>query len=494
MIALKALVDEVWDAIDKLRGHVDPSDYKNYLLRLLLLKRLSDMFEEEAEATKHKTGNRDLAWNSPNEHRFFIPQGSRWSDLQRLEKNVGDGLNKALAAIEDANPKLQGILADTENWKRVSDELLLKLIRYFSSLNLQNSNLVEPDLLGHTCEDLIEKFALSEGKMSEASTTPRQVAKLMVRLIDPRKGMQICDPVCGTGSLLVECTHHIKEQKSNPCKVSLYGQALNRETWITARINLLLHDIFDSDIRLGNTIGEPKLVQKNGELMLFDRVIANPPFNLRNWGGDEIAEPNQEKYKRFCYGTPPNSSADYAFIQHILATLKEAGSAAVLVPHGVLFRRSSEAEIRGGIIRDDLIEAVIGLAPKLFFGSSIPAVILVLNRNKQEDRRGNILFIDASFKYQAGRSQNYLRDEDIEQIISAYRNFQDRAGYAQVVSCEELAANDYILDIKRYITPLKLEADMEAEINKLRELKTERARVESEMNECLQALGIEIKI
>ncbi len=492
MITLEELVYKIWDAVGILRGYVNPSDYKNYLLRLLLLKRLSDLSEEEAKAIKQKAGNPDPALNSLNEHCFSIPEGSRWSDLQRLEKNVGDELNQAFAAIEGANPELRGIFTDTDNWRQVSDELLLKLIQHFSNLNLQNNNLAEQNLLGHACEDLIERFALSEGKMSGASTTPRQVAKLMIRLIEPRKEMYICDPVCGTGSLLVECTHQIEDHKGSSRNMSLYGQALNKETWVTTRINLLLHDIFDFDIRLGDTLNDPKFVQEDGELMRFDRVIANPPFNLRNWGRDEIVKLDKEKYKRFRYGTPPNSSSDYAFIQHILASLKETGRAVVLVPHGVLFRIGSEAEIRGSIIRDDLIEAVIGLAPKLFFGSSVPAAILVLNRNKEKDRRKKILLIDASREYQADKNQYHLRDEDLKHIISAYHNFQDEEGYAKVVSCEELAADDYILNIERYVTSPKLKVDLEAEINKLRELKTERARVESDMNECLAALGVKI--
>jgi type I restriction enzyme M protein len=286
--------------------------------------------------------------------------------------------------------------------------------------------------------------------------------------------------------------HQIEKQEGNPFNVSLYGQARTRESWAITTINLLLHNISDFDIRLGDILREPELVQKDGKLRRFDRVIANLPFNIDNWAGDKIAELNREKYNRFCYGIPPNNNGNYAFIQHIIATLKETGRAAVLIPHGVLFRSGAEAEIRGRIVRDDLIEAVIGLAPKLFFGTSILAVILVLNKNKEEERRKKILFIDASDDYQVGRKQNYLEDKDIARIISAYQNFPDEAGYAKVVSIEELAANDYMLDIKRYVTSPKPNVELEAEINKLRQLKAERTKVESEMNECLRALGIKI--
>ncbi len=491
MITLDELVDKIEDAVDILQGHVDPSSYKSYLLRLLLLKRLSDRFEEEAKAIEQKAGNRDLAWNSPNVHHFFIPKGSRWSDLQHLKENVGDELNKAFAAIESANPRLQEIFADANNWKRVSDELLLKLIQHFSFFNLQNSNLAEPNLLGEACEDLIERFVLSEGK-SGLITTPRRLAKLMVCLIEPQKGMHICDPVCRTGTLLVECIHQITAQKGDPTSVSLYGQTEIRESWAITIINLLLHDVSDFDIRLGNIFREPELVQKDGELMRFDRVIANLPFNIDNWAGDTMAEVDREKYNYFRYGIPSNINGNYAFIQHIIATLKETGRAAMLIPHGALFSMGAEAQIRAGIIKDDLIEAVIGLAPKLFSTSSVPAVILVLNKKKEKERRKNILLIDASDDYQVGRKQNYLGDKDIARIISAYCNFQDEVGYAKVVSAEELAANDYILNIKRYVTPPKPKVDLEAEINKLRALKAERTKVESEMNECLRILGIKI--
>jgi type I restriction enzyme M protein len=492
MLTLEKLVSELWKAADILRGHVNASGYKNYLLSLLLLKRLSDLIEEEAEAIKQITGNHDQAGNSPNVYRFFIPKGSRWSDLQHLKENVGDELNKAFTAIESANSGLRGIFTDSNDWKRFSDELLLELIKRFSNLNLQNSNLVEPNLLGHACEDLIERFALNEGQAGGFSTTPRQVAKLMVRLIEPQERMLICDPVCGSGGLLVECMHQIEEQKGNPFNVSLYGQAPNRESWVTTKINLLLHDIPPFNIYLGNTISDPKLVQNDGTLMLFERVIANIPFNLRNWRRDEIVKLDKEKHNRFRYGTPPNSSGDYAFIQHIIATLKETGKAAVLIPQGALFRSGAEAEIREGIIGHDLIEAVIGLAPKLFFGTSVPAVILVLNKKKEKERREKILLIDASHDEQAGKNQISLRDKDIARIISAYCNFQDEVGYAKVVSVEELAVNDYMLDIKGYVTSPKPEVDLEAEINKLRALKAERTKVESEMNECLRALGIKI--
>jgi len=491
MITLKNLEYELGTAAKLLRDHIDANDYKYYLLRLLLVKRLSDLFEEEAKIIEQETGNCDLAENSSDKYRFFIPEGSRWSNLQRIKENVGDNFNKALVAIEDANPKFQGIFANPgfNRWEKVDDHILLSLIRQFSSLNLRNSNLAEADVIGCACKELLEKSAFSRGQKGGESTTPPQVAKLLVGLVEPREKMHICDPVCGMGGLLVECTHQIQNQKGNPRNVSLYGQEINRETWTTAKINLLLHDIFKFDIRLGDTIRNFQLVQKDGKLMLFDRVIAHPLLNLSDWGYEIVRE---GKDNRFRYGTPPDSSGDFAFIQHILATLNETGKAVVLVSHGGLSRRGAEAVIRGGMIGADLIEAVIGLASNLLYGSKMPAAILVLNRNKKKNRQGDILFIDASHEYQAGKNQNYLSDQHIERIISAYSNFQDQEGYAKIVPCKQIAADDYILNIKRYVTPPKLEVNIEAEINKLRKLEAERTRVESEIDEFLRALGIKI--
>lgn len=502
MIGREDLERALWNAADILRGAFDFHDYKNYLFRLLLLKRLSDVFEEEAEAIERKTASHDLAWNEPHRHRFFVPENSRWSYLQHLNGyEVGRELNQAAKAIEAANPELEGIFTSIDfgdNPNRVGirqHELasyhLLRLIHHFSFLNLRNSNL-DKDALGEACEYLIEKSAADAGKKGGEFHTPSQVRKLLVRLLEPQEKMSICDPVCGAGGLLVDCVSQIKQQRDTPHNLLLYGQEKNYETWIIAKINLLLHNIFEFDIRLGDVIDDPQLIQ-SGKLMQFDRVIANPPFNLKNWSYETVRFFDE----RFRYGIPPQSSGDFAFIQHILSTLNSTGRAGVVVPPGVLSRGGSAGTIRSGIIEDDLIEAVVGLASNLFYSTSFPTVILLFNRNKAANRKERVLFIDASDEYQVkNRSQNYLSDQGINHIVNVYQDFRDEEEYSKVVSIEEIAANDYTLNISRYVLPAEVAIHFDTEINrlgkKLLNLETELAEAESEIDECLRELGVEI--
>ncbi|CAD5963704.1 N-6 DNA methylase [Planktothrix agardhii] len=509
MITLKDLEHELLVAINILRNSPKSINYTSYLSKLskfLLLKRLSDRFEEEAQAIRRETGERNLAWNKPEGHQFFIPEGSRWDDLLKLSRNTSEAFNKAVEFIENANPRLEKIFVGTD-W---DDRELLDLIFHFSKFNLKNSNLPEPDVPGKACKFLIEKLAESAGYKGEVFPTPSSLGELLVRLLEPQQGLSICDQTCGSGGILVEWANQIKQQggdqNSDPNKVLLYGQEVNLESWAIAKINLLLNNLYNFDIRLGDTLRDPQLVEGN-KLMLFDRIIASPPFNVM-WG-DEIGK--IDKYNRFPYGIPPKNSGDFAFIQHILATLNDTGKAAVVVPPGVLFRgggvvvrpgvlfrRGTEGEIREKLITADLIEAVIGLPPNLLYGTGIPIVILIFNRKKPEKHKGKILFIDASREYQKGKGRNYLGEQDIAQIVSVYQAFQDlvsledQKGYAKVVSFEELTNNDYNLNIHRYMETPKLEVDIPAEITKLRELEAERAEAESEMNECLRALGVKL--
>ena len=331
----------------------------------------------------------------------------------------------------------------------------------------------------------------SLGKEYGGFHTPQKVAQLLLHLLELQPGMNICDPFCGLGGMLTECSKKIKYLGRKQNDLPFYGQEINQNTFSLAKINLLLHDLFDFDIRLGDTIREPQLLE-NGNLMIFDRIISNPPFSVRNWGYDLA---RIDVYGRFRYGIPPRGSGDFAFIQHILAILKNTGKAGVLVSLGVLFRGGVESEIRKNIIESDLIEAVIGLAPNLLYGTGIPTAILIFNRDKKEDRRNKILFINASNEYQKNRNQNYLREEDINHIITAYQAFQDEKGYAKVVALEELAANEYILNINRYVLTPKDEndkIDIEAEIIKLRELEAQLAEAENCINKYLGELGIKL--
>ncbi|MDB9374755.1 HsdM family class I SAM-dependent methyltransferase [Nodularia sphaerocarpa] len=498
MITLQDLQRELWSASEILRADFSVSDYNKYLLRLLFLKHLSDVFEERAEGIEQTRGNRGLAWNKQKDLDLFVPECSRWSYLQCVDKNIGDALNIASKAIEYKNPHLERIFTsiDFENQHNYfaseeNDKILRQLIKRFSYISLGYSKLAEPDILGKACEYLIEKSVVDAGKAGGAFYTPDKIAKLLVHLLGIEKGMRICDPVCGVGGFLVEYANYIKQMGLNLENVSFYGQEINLETWVMAKINLLLHGIFDCDIRLGDTIRDPQLL-KDRELMLFDRVIANPPFNLKNWGYERDGF---DVYYRFRYGVPPKSNGDFAFIQHILATLEKTGKAAIIVVNGVLFRGGNEGLIRQRIIKEDLIEAVISLAPNLFYYTSIPSDILIFNRYKLEKHKNKVLFIDASSKYEKIGNQNYLQSEHITDIVTGYQDFTDKEGYAKVVSLQEIADNDYILNINRYVLPPKSEKDkldIEAEIIKLRQLEAERVEAENEMNRYLGELGVKL--
>jgi type I restriction enzyme M protein len=291
--------------------------------------------------------------------------------------------------------------------------------------------------------------------------------------------------------MLIECAYHVEHRKhGNSRNLSLFGQEANLNTWAIAQMNMLLHNILDFDIRKGDTIWEPAFVQM-GKLILFDLVIANPPFSVNNWGYEVAVN---DSFGRFRYGVPPKSRGDYAFIQHMVATLNEKGRLGVVVPHGVLFREGSEGKIRERLLKDDLIEAVIGLAPNLFYGTGIPGAILILNRAKPEDRKGHVLFIDASQEYEPGKNQNHLRSEDIAHIVKAYRAFKDEPKYAAVISLDEIRNNEYTLNISRYVVTTESEPkiDFTTEIRKLRELEAKGVEADQEMNECLRVLGLEL--
>ena len=494
ILSVAQLEQKLWAAADILRGSIDSSDYKSYIFGLLFLKRLSDRFEEEAEKLIADGMSEVVAWTDPDEHQFFVPDRARWGAIRAAAANIGETLNKACAALEEQNGALEGVLAgiDYNDERKLGDArnrdtVLARLVQHFSEVSLRNDRMAEPDLLGRAYEYLIEQFADDAGKKGGEFYTPRMVVKLIVELLAPAAGMRVCDPTAGSGGMLIECAHHLERQGGNPRDLTLHGQEKNLGTWAICKMNMLLHGLPDARIEKGDTIRDPKLVDE-GELLRYDRVIANPPFSLDEWGR-EVAE--SDGHGRFRFGLPPKTKGDLAFVQHMVAVLNAAGLLGVVMPHGVLFRGGAEGKIRQGMLREDLFEAVIGLAPNLFYGTGIPASVLVLNRAKPAARRGKVLFIDASGEFEEGTNQNRLRDRDLERIARTFHAWADVERYARVVPVAEIERNDWNLNITRYVDTAEEEEriDVADAVRKLRELERERAAAEATMNRYLAELG-----
>jgi type I restriction enzyme M protein len=483
-----------WRACDTFRGTIDPAQYKDYILVMLFLKYLSDVWKDKKEEyEKEYKGDAERVKRRLARERFLMPDGCDYYALyaRRNEANIGELINVALEQLEDANKaKLEGVFRNIDfnseanlGQTKERNKRLKELLEDFATetIDLRPSRVGGQDIIGNTYQYLIGRFASDAGKKGGEFYTPGEVSELLARLLAPKKGSRICDPTCGSGSLLIQVGDQVRDND-----FSLYGQEMNGSTWALCRMNMLVHNKDAARIEWGDTIGSPKLIERDA-LMKFDVVVANPPFSLDKWGA-ESAE--ADKFHRFHRGVPPKSKGDYAFISHMIESAKEEGGrVGVIAPHGVLFRGGGEGRIRKALIEENLLDAVIGLPEKLFFGTGIPAVILLFKKGRSTK---DVLFIDASGEYVEGTNQNRLGEDHIKKVVATYRAFQTVPKYSYRATREEIAENDFNLNIPRYVDTFEAEkeVDLSAVEADIIRLEGELAVVRKQMKAYLEELGL----
>ncbi|MBX9888976.1 MAG: type I restriction-modification system subunit M [Flavobacteriaceae bacterium] len=503
-VSQKDINNTVWNACDTFRGTIDPSQYKDYILTMLFLKYVTDVYiEKKEEYTKKYEGNEERVKRALERERFIVPEESSFYFLyeNRSSPKIGEMINHALAELEEANREKLGGHDGSNIFRNIdfnSSNLgdakgkvtrLRTLLNDFYPLILSSSHLESNDVIGGAYEFLIANFASDSGKKAGEFFTPAEVSTLLAKLTKSTSGSRIYDPTCGSGSLLIKAGREVGDNN-----FSLYGQEANGSTWALAVMNMYLHGYDSAIIRWGDTLRNPK--HKEGDaLMLFDTVVANPPFSLDKWGADDLAS---DQYNRFWRGLPPKSKGDWAFISHMLESLNNTGKAGVVVPHGVLFRGAAEGKIRTQTLQEDIIEAVIGLPSNLFFGTSIPAAIVIFN--KQKVNKEKVLFIDASKGFVPGKNQNVLGEKHIQRITDIFTQFHDQKmeigiveeRFAYIASLTEIQENDFNLNIPRYVDTFEAEEeiDLHAVMQEIKSLEAKRAELDKEIEVYFKELGL----
>lgn len=476
-----------------LKGPIGASDFKAYIFPMLFFKRISDVYDEEYQAALEESDGDEEYAALPEFHRFVIPEGCHWDDVRATTSNVGLKIESSLRAIESANQDyLYGIFGDAQwsNKEKLPDRLLTDLVEHFSQYTLSRAR-VAPDMLGQAYEYLIKHFADLTNKKAGEFYTPRSVVHLMGLITDPHEGESIYDPACGTGGMLIESIEHLKESGEDFRTLRLYGQEKNLTSSSIARMNMFLHGVEDFKIARGDTLRSPAFFDADG-LQTFDCVIANPPFSLDNWGADLWTN---DPHGRNIAGVPPKGNGDMAWVQHMIRSMKpKTGRMAVVLPHGALFRKAAEGKIREALLKKDLLEAVIGFGPNIFYGTQLAACIMVFRAKKPPARRNKVLFLDASEQIRVGRAQNFLKKEHVERIYGWYRKGEDVENHVKLASMEDIAENDYNLNIPLYVEKI-IEDDLQTVTEALADLKTawkECQKAEATLKTKLREFGVSI--